>query len=168
MDSGSNDVQGDFGIEKMVDIIGEHPDSPIIINSAARNVEGIREFGEILNALDDVVTLWPVNTERDSIVLLKDFFQTVHTRICIVKNGYFGNKEDFGLLSESKFAAIPSVFLPQATDAIRAAMYNERVPFHKADDHLSFGGRLLGNQWLLKATDAIKQAIEQAATSELA
>jgi len=74
----------------MAGIIENSFDTIFVINSAARSNMGIRKNGRNLAAVLEsgtvpynFVTLWPMNRQKDSILLLEDFLDNVFFRACL-------------------------------------------------------------------------------------
>ncbi len=92
-------------------------DALFVINSAARSMMGIRKNGGNFSAVlesgmlpYDLVTFWPMNRQKDSVLLLEDFLQYVkYGAVYPVRNQYFGAEDDFTLytrrLEESELLA---------------------------------------------------------------
>ena len=89
----------------MADIIENSCDTLFVINSAARNNMGIRKNGRDFAAVFEsgrvpynFVTLWPMNRQKDSIMLLEDFLDYLYFGpVYPIRNVYFGEPEDFTL-----------------------------------------------------------------------
>lgn len=159
------DIDTEKGWSSALNVIGESMDkSPIIINSGARNTKTILAYGDVLNELGDMVTLWVINNQLDSLVLLKEYLQTVKQKVCVVKNGFFADDTDFEVFDKSKLKTngLQSVYLPRATDAIANKLYVERKAIHELSGCLSFGDKLLAKSWINKASDVYSSAINSA------
>jgi hypothetical protein len=93
----------------MADIIEKTSDTLFVINSAARSNMGIRKNGRNFAAVLEsgkvsynLVTLWPMNRQKDSISLLEDFMDYVaFGSIYPIRNKYFGDAEDFSLFTKA-------------------------------------------------------------------
>lgn len=89
----------------MAGIIENSSDTLFIINSAARSNMSIRKNGRNFTAVLEsgripynFVTLWPINRQKDSVVLLEDFLDHVaFGAVYPIRNKYFGESEDFSL-----------------------------------------------------------------------
>ncbi|KAF0136251.1 MAG: MobD, partial [Methylocystaceae bacterium] len=81
---------------RLVNLCDENADKTVIVNTAARNNQGVGAYGVTLSGtLDELkrrlVTLWVVNRQRDSLELLQDFLEAIpNSTVHVVKNGYFG------------------------------------------------------------------------------
>ena len=162
------DMDTDRGWAGVLNVMSETIEAgrDVVVNTAARNSSKIAENGDAINIIGagtDVVTLWTINDNRDSVILLKEYISVVKQRICVVKNGYFGEESDFYLFDDSKLKkeyAIPSVYLPRFTDAMREAVYNQRKAIFELEASLSFGDRILAGARLKKSREAIKTAFD--------
>lgn len=154
----------DTGWEKMLDIINDNPDRPIIINSGARNSMALANYGDVLNELPDFKTLWLINNKADSLNLLTRFMKIVKQPICVVKNGFFGGDDDFKEFEDSKAAkaGLKSVYLPRATEAVTNAIYTNRKAIGELFDPgvLSFGQKLMARSWVNKISKIAEQSLE--------
>jgi hypothetical protein len=102
----------------MTNLIEQSRDTLFVINSAARSNMGIKKNGRNFTAVlesgvvpYDLVTLWPINRQKDSVALLEDFLNYVSFgSVYPVRNCYFGEPDDFTLytkrVSESRFLRI--------------------------------------------------------------
>lgn len=85
----------------------EGRDGDVIINTAARNNLAIDNHGHILNdnieKMDrNLITLWPINRQRDSISLLHDYMKTMtKSEIYVLRNLYFGDSNKFSFYNDS-------------------------------------------------------------------
>ena len=92
----------------MSNIIEESTDTLFVVNSAARSNMGIRKNGRnFASVLEsgrvpyNIVTLWPINRQRDSITLLEDFLDYVFFGpVYLIRNNYFGAAQDFTLCAK--------------------------------------------------------------------
>jgi hypothetical protein len=92
----------------MSSLIEESRDTLFVINSAARSNMGIRKHGRNFTAVLEsgrvpysLVTLWPLNRQKDSVTLLEDFLNYVtFGSVYPIRNCYFGEPEDFALYAK--------------------------------------------------------------------
>ena len=99
------DLDAEAGWLGLVDCIAGHH-GPVVINSAARNGAGLREYGHLLTAASqemrrELVMIWPVNRQRDSLQLLAEARGTFGGHVCVVRNLYFGSADKFELYNAS-------------------------------------------------------------------
>jgi hypothetical protein len=92
----------------MSELIETGSDTLYVINSAARSNMGIRKNGRNFAAVLEsgkvpysLVTLWPLNRQKDSVSLLEDFLNYVtFGSVYPIRNCYFGEPEDFALYAK--------------------------------------------------------------------
>ncbi|GHV56630.1 hypothetical protein FACS1894216_20690 [Synergistales bacterium] len=90
---------------RMAGVMENTSDTLFVINSAARSILGVRKHGRDFNSVlesgkinYDLVTLWPLNRQKDSVLLLEDFLEYISFgHIFPIRNCYFGEPEDFAL-----------------------------------------------------------------------
>ena len=83
-------------------------DTLFVINSAARSNMGMQRHGRNFTAVLEsgrvpygLVTLWPMNRQKDSVKLLEDFLGNVSFgSVYPVRNCYFGEPGDFALYAK--------------------------------------------------------------------
>jgi hypothetical protein len=89
-------------------LIEQSRDTLFVINSAARSNMGIRKNGRNFTAVlengripYDLVILWPLNRQKDSVTLLDEFLRYVtYGTVYTIRNNYFGKPEDFALYAK--------------------------------------------------------------------
>jgi hypothetical protein len=89
----------------MARLIEQSRDTLFVINSAARSNMGIRKngrnFATILESGKvpyNFATFWPLNRQRDSVILLEDFLGFITCgSVYPIRNKYFGDAEEFTL-----------------------------------------------------------------------
>lgn len=92
----------------LADIIEKSSNSLFVINSAARSNLGIAKHGANFSAVladgtipYNLVTFFPINRQKDSVLLLCDFLKSMtFGNVFVVRNTYFGNPEQFGLFAK--------------------------------------------------------------------
>lgn len=92
----------------MANLIENTSDTLFVVNSAARSNMGIRKNGgNFVAVLEsgkvpyDFVSFWPMNRQKDSVLLLEDFIEHVSFGpVFPIRNNYFGEEEDFALYSK--------------------------------------------------------------------
>jgi hypothetical protein len=92
----------------MSEVIETSTDTLFVVNSAARSNMGIRKHGRNFTAVLEsgkvpygLVTLWPMNRQKDSVNLLEDFLGYVSFgSVYPVRNCYFGEPGDFALYAK--------------------------------------------------------------------
>jgi hypothetical protein len=92
----------------MSELIETSSETLYVINSAARSNMGIRKHGRNFTAVLEsgkvpyrLVTLWPLNRQKDSVNLLEDFLGYVtFGPVYPIRNCYFGEPGDFTLYAK--------------------------------------------------------------------
>src|SRR5579871_5214590 len=160
---------------RFVNICDENKDAAVIVNTAARNNQGVAAYGATLSKsleeLDrDLVTLWVINRQRDSLELLKDYIEAIpDSTVHVVKNGYFGADAKFELFNNSQIKkAIEahggrSVLFPDMADRVSDDLYSNRLSIRKAASDMSLGNRAELKRWLGEAEKALSPVTAAAA-----
>jgi hypothetical protein len=96
------------GWMQLVNLCVQNKDKIVVVNTAARNNLGAAAYGENLNGslpeLDrKLVTLWVINRQKDSLLLLQDFMRAIPNGLVhVIRNGYFGDERKFETFNASK------------------------------------------------------------------
>jgi hypothetical protein len=165
----------------LTDLLDEGRDMLFVINSAARSNMGIRKNGrEFTEALRSggrygLVTLWPMNRQKDSVALLEDFLRYVdYGSVYPVLNTYFGDANDFTLythyLSESDFLeskVTKTLVFPSLSDMIADIFYSGGQTIPETEGRLNAFARQCFLTWRRKA-NAMFEEIEEAANADAA
>lgn len=137
----------------MVNTLGDHPDRVAVINTAARTNTAVTSYGKTLRRMlpelgRELVTLWVINRQRDAMDQLEEHLQifgdcTTH----VVRNGYFGDEQQFELYNGSKLrsrierAGGQSLLLPGLADRVADALYSQSMPISRALREMPIGNR---------------------------
>lgn len=133
-----------------------------MINTGARNNKGVTEYGSILgNTLKELnrelVTLWVVNRQKDSLELLKEYldalpFSESHT-LHVIKNAFYGDSKKFELYNNSNIKKLiesksgKSLTFPDLADRVSDDLYSLRLSVEKANKELQIGNRAELLRW---------------------
>jgi hypothetical protein len=143
----------------LVNLCDSKPDSTVVINTAARNNKGVSTYGETLNSTlaelkRELVTLWVINRQRDSLELLKEFMEAIpNAAVHVVRNGYFGEEKKFELYNGSKIRTAvekrggQSVTFPDLADRVSDDIYSKRMSIAVASKELPLGNRAELTRW---------------------
>ena len=143
----------------LVNLCESNPDSIVVINSAARNNTGVSAYGETLNSTlgelgRELVTLWIINRQRDSLELLKEYLDAIpNSAVHVVRNGYFGEEKKFELYNGSKLRASveerggQSLTFPDLADRGSDDLYSKRLTIAAAAKDLPLGNRAELQRW---------------------
>jgi MinD-like ATPase involved in chromosome partitioning or flagellar assembly len=144
---------------KLVNVCDAEADSVVVINTAARNNQGVSKYGELLNNTlkelkRELVTLWVINRQRDSIELLRTYCAAIPQSVVhVVRNGYFGDESKFELYNDSKTrkaieeAGGKSITFPEVADRVSDDIYSQRLSIEKAASELPIGNRAELSRW---------------------
>ena len=144
---------------RLVNLCDEHKDSIVVINTAARNNEGVARYGVTLNSTleelgRDLTTLWVINRQRDSLELLKEYLDTIgSTTVHVMRNGYFGEEKKFELYNDSKIRSVveerggKSLLFPDLADRVSDDLYSKRLAIATAATSLQIGNRAELLRW---------------------
>lgn len=151
------DLDGTDGWIRLVDLCAEYSQGPVVINSAARTdvaANGVMLDEAILELGRDLIAFWVINTQRDSIELLKEFRQGVQAaRIHVVRNLYFGPVHKFddyeksAVKKEIEASGGMTFNFPALADRVAKELYSERIPISRAASELTLGNRIELNRW---------------------
>jgi hypothetical protein len=142
----------------LVNFCAEHPDTPVVINTAARSNHGVARYGSTLgNTLDELnrqlVVFWIINRQRDSLELLREF--TTHfpgAMIHVVRNAYFGDPDKFTLYRDSKLRKTieetgQSLDFPDLADRVSDDLRSQRLSVREAAASMPIGHRAELLRW---------------------
>jgi hypothetical protein len=139
------------GFIKLGNIIEANPAAYVVVNSAARATENIIEHGGIVADVvkeqkRELVMLWPINRQRDSIELLKGFLDGTngsYDATYVIKNIYFGSTEKFSLFDASaqKNRVTGTLDYPELNDLLADKIIDKRLAFSSAIEGLSIAER---------------------------
>lgn len=154
------DLDNKEGWMELVDICGAHEDCVIVVNTAARNNDGVAAYGRtLMSTLPELnrklVTLWVINWQKDSLELLSDYLAAVpNGELHVLKNAYFGadskyeryNKSEIGKVVENRGGK--ARMFPDVADRVSEQLYSERIPIEVAAKEMTIGNRAELRRWL--------------------
>ena len=139
----------------LVNLCDSKPECIVVINTAARNNEGVSAYGNTLNNTltelkRDLVTLWVIN----SLELLKEYMDAIpDSLVHVLRNGYFGDEKKFQLYNDSKTRCAvesrggQSLNFPDLADRVSDDLYSKRLSIAKALKELPIGNRAELYRW---------------------
>jgi hypothetical protein len=151
-----DDANGWIELVNVVDAAG---DKTPVINTAARNNQGVTRYGETLASTlgelsRDLVTLWVINRQRDSLELLKEYMDALpDSTVHVIRNGYFGEEAAFELYNGSKVRQTvegnggKSLTFPNLADRVSDDIYTKRLSLARAAKELPIGNRAELRRW---------------------
>lgn len=139
--------------------LAEKSECTVVINTPARSGEGVRLYGSLLTEsiaeLDrDLVTLWVINSQRDSLQLLKDYLETITVGTThVLRNIYHGPERKFELYNNSKIRGIveaqgKTLNFPDVADRISDQLHSERLTIQRVIETAPVGNRAEVNRWV--------------------
>lgn len=143
----------------LVNICDEHRSKVVVVNTAARNNKGVSAYGETLNSTlqelnRELITLWVINRQRDSLELLKEYMEYLpSSKVHVVRNSYFGDESKFELYNSSKIKKSVeekdgmSLTFPDLADRVSDDLYSKRLSIEKAMAQLPIGNRAELSRW---------------------
>jgi hypothetical protein len=112
-----------------------------------------------------LVVFWVINTQRDSIELLKDFRASVTAGIVhVVRNLFFGSPSSFGLFEQSKIkkeiesAGGRTLNFPDLAKRVADDLYTKRLSITRAAAELPIGNRVELLRWRQLAHAMFREA----------
>lgn len=137
----------------------KNPDSPVVINTAARNNRGVERYGKTLQSTlgelnRNLVTLWVINRQRDSLELLVDYMDALpDSMVHVFRNNYFGESIKFELFNGSQVKKKIesrgglSLDIPDLADRVADDLYTNRLSINIAATELPLGNRAELVRW---------------------
>jgi len=119
----------------------------------------VTAYGETLNnTLEELqrelVTMWVINRQRDSLELLNEYMSSLSgSKIHVVRNGYYGDENKFELYNGSKLrgqvenAGGKSLTFPDLADRVSDDLYSKRLSIGAAMRTLPIGNRAELTGW---------------------
>lgn len=159
------DLDSEEGWSTLFTVCHENVDSIIIVNSAARADRGFAQNVDTLACASEalqrqVISFFMLNAERDSMDLLCDFVDASKAikehKIVVVKNGYFGGEESFGMFDNSKvkktieMSGGASLYLAALPSIVRQKIKIDRLTLEEAQQKLPFGDKMFLEAWIKK------------------
>jgi hypothetical protein len=168
------DLEQKDGWLELLDLIGQTPETNVLINTKAANQAGLRRFGGMLmEALDQqnrtLVVLWVIDRKRDGLELLATFLnglaQDERVHLHVVRNLYWGDESKFDLYNASDLRKQieqrggKTLNFPDVADRVSEAINRNRMPIHTALGELSFGCRIELSRWQREYKAMLAEAI---------
>ena len=147
---------------------------PLVINTAARNLTAVTKFGKTLEStlgeLDrELITLWTINRQRDSLELMADYLETLPVSdrhaLHVVRNLYFGEPEKFQLYNDSETrkrvesAGGKTIDFPDLADRVADDLVTKRLTIRRASEELPIGNRAELLRWRRLAHQALVEVL---------
>ncbi|KVE85460.1 protein mobD [Burkholderia cepacia] len=161
----------------LVNFCDERRDAAIVVNTAARSQPGIARFGATLASTlselrRELVVLWVINRQRDSLELLRAFSPTFPAAtIHVVRNGYFGTPDKFTLYQASQLrktieARGRTLDFPDLADRVADELRSQRMSIRVASETMHIGERAELLRWRALCDMIFSTMIENAGTND--
>lgn len=146
----------------------EKTEGMVIINLASRSNTAVNSYGKILTEVlpeikGEIRTIWVINRQRDSIELLHEYRQIIPTRVDVLMNGYFGDKEKFSLFTgapiknEIENEGGKTAFFPDLADRVTDEMNAKRMAIADAEKAMSLSSRAELSRWKKEVAYVFRQ-----------
>ena len=157
---------------QLVNLCDSHPESVVVVNSAARNNLGVSAYGETLNGTlaelkRTLITLWVISRQRDSLELLKEYMDAIPNAVIhVFRNGYFGEEKKFDLYNGSKLRTAieerggKSVTFPDLADRVSDDLYSKRISIAAALKEFPIGNRAELSRWRTEVRKVLDSIVE--------
>lgn len=165
-------LDDEAGYIKLTDTIADNEDACIVINTAARVTVSLIKYGDIFideakKQNREVVMLWAMNRQRDSVELLKEFLDgsnNSYAATYAILNTYFGASEKFTRYAESKQRqrVTDTIIFPDLNDTVADKVIDNRLALNAAEvvgGVLSTGERSALNRYRLVAHRALEVVV---------
>ena len=148
--------------------LAENPNQTAVINTPARSGEGVKLYGTLLSeSLSELerklVTLWVINSQRDSLQLLREYLDSMHAGTTFVlRNLYHGPERKFELYNSSTIRetveiAGKTLNFPDVADRISDQLHSERLTIEQVIATAPLGNRAEVNRWVRECAMVFEQ-----------
>jgi hypothetical protein len=162
------DLDEKEGWMDLVNRLAERPEQTAVINTPARSGEGLKLYGtllaESLNEIKrDLVTLWVINSQRDSLQLLREYLDSMLSGTThVLRNLYHGPERKFELYNGSKIRETIEVKgktlnFPDVADRISDQLHSDRFTIDQVISSSPLGNRAEVNRWVRECAVIFEQ-----------
>jgi hypothetical protein len=162
-------LDDESGWIKLGGIIEANPKTNIVVNTAARITDSLIEHGSILtdvaNALKlKLIMLWPLNRQRDSLELLKNFVDSKqgYAATYALLNTYFGKEDRFVRYHSTKLKdqVTDTIVFPELNDLLADKITDQRLALWNADTKLGIAEQSALHKYRTAARTALGPVYE--------
>lgn len=162
-------LDDESGFIRLGSLIESHPHATIVVNTAARATKNLIAYSSILadvvaETAHDLIMLWPINRQRDSLELLTDFVEKAdgHWSTYAVINTYFGSEDKFSRFNSSKIKnkLTSTIVFPELNDLIADKLVDNRLPIDSGSG-MSIAEKSALGRYRRDAHNALKVIHEQ-------
>lgn len=158
----------------LINFADKNRGQPLVVNTAARNSMAVSKFGKTLYStlgeLDrQLITLWTINRQRDSLELLADYLESIPVSkdhvLHVVRNLYFGEQSKYQLYNESETrkrvesGGGQTIDFPDLADRVADDLTTKRLAIKTALQELPIGNRAELLRWRSAAHQALAQVL---------
>ena len=144
----------------LLDIVDASKDDEVVVNTAARNNEGVNRYGSMFDEkLSEFnwpfISLFLINQQRDSCEMLSEYMNVgTHGQIHVVRNRFFGTAPSrFDLYGTSALRKSLeardglSLYLPQLATRVTSLVQRNRLTLERAWQSATLGSRAEIERW---------------------
>ena len=167
------DLDGRDGWIEMVNRVGELADYTCVVNTGSRSNTAVGKFSSLLEGgLSelgvDLITIWMINTQRDSVELLHDYRASLPgARIHVMRNEHCG--ETFSLYDNSDIRAAveasggKSHVFPALAGRVTDQLYNGRQTLQTLETAATspLGNRMEVRRWRNQVSKVLDAVVSQ-------
>lgn len=158
---------------ELINLADKSKGRPLVVNTAARNLIGVEKYGStLINTLSELerelITLWTINRQRDSLELLVDYLQALplgdrHV-LHVVRNLYFGDPGKYQLYSDSEIkkrieSSGRTIDFPDLADRVADDLATRRLSIKSAIEELPIGNRAELLRWRIAAHRSLAEVL---------
>ena len=153
------------GYLSLCSVIESNPSAYVVINTAARATKPIIQHGGIVSDTvkelkREMVMLWAMNRQRDSIELLRDFLDGMggeFTATHAVLNTYWGAPEKFMRFNNSKQKdrVTSAISFPELNDMVSDKLNDNRLALSNAEAGMTIAERSVLSRFRKAANEAM-------------
>lgn len=159
----ASEMDSHDGWLNIINEVDANKDATVIISTPARASKGILEYSGMLfegfSPLNiPIITLWPINRQRDSLEALNEYISAFPDRIThTILNGFYGSPEKFARYNTSKTKTLVekrglSIYFPEMAERVIDPIIDNRWTFAQAaiEDNpvMPLGNRMELKRWL--------------------
>ena len=158
-------LDGEDGYLSLCNVIESNPKAFIVVNTAARATKPIIDHGGIVvdtakELKRELVMLWTINRQRDSVELLCDFLNGVgndFSETHAVINTYWGAPEKFMRYNNSKQKdrVTSTIAFPELNDMVSDKLNDNRWALSNADSGMTIAERSVLSRFRKAANESL-------------
>ena len=139
-------------------------DRTVILNVGAGMAEFVAKFEQAFKHVPSV-TLWTINRDKSCAVNLNNFLDIAdNTKICVIKNGYHGEIEDFHFYDATNLSKrVPNIYIPNGPKLISEYCYSKGVAMHELEEKMDLVEWWETAGWIEKTGKVYEKILEIAA-----